>query len=128
MGKKARRREKPAKHEGAQRSPAARNAAPSSSWPDMPYSAGPTRGKLTVSVKRRQPIAGKHPRQGRPATLQSLFGTWQLPTPPRPQSKASEAVSTCVARHQRREVLFATRQTGAGATAPRKKFTNRSCK
>lgn len=131
MGKKARRKEQRSKHEVAHGSShRAREAATSSSWPDMPSRSGSSDPEQSpVSWRRRRPAPpAKTTRQGRPVDLRALFGTWQLPPQPRPPAKASEAVSVCVARHQRREVLFANGRTGQGSLAPRKKFTNKRCK
>lgn len=130
MGKKARRKESRSKHEVARGTThRAREAATSSSWPDMPYRSGSSDPEQSpVSWRKRRPLAPQQ-RPRKPAiSVKALFGSWELPPPQRPAAKALQAVSTCVARSQRREVLFANGRTGQGSLALRRKFTNTRCK
>lgn len=60
--------------------------------------------------------------------LQALFGAWELPPPQLLTVQRLQAAKTCATRHQRREVLFATRSTGSGSKSPKRHYTNRSCK
>lgn len=131
MAKSSRPKRKHGPAHGSQPSNRARNAAGSNSWSAIAFRSEPFGDEQSrVSRdKRPAPRPSKQRPRGAVPSLQALFGTWELPTTAqRPQKKPPAAVSTCVARHQRREVLFATQRTGAGSTARKIKFTNRRCK
>lgn len=136
MGRKSQtRKREPAR--GTTSTHPARNAAGSRLWPDLPSLDRPTAGRASKPRPARTAVASRrrHP-PARPLTAakkpvfspQSLFGSWELPTPHARVAKAPDALKTCIQRHERREVLFATRSTGAGSQARRLNFTNRRCK
>lgn len=131
MAKKPKRPKYRNPHEAADDFTSPRNAAASRSWADMASREGSSSPSSQVSweqrPRRKAPRSQPRPQRGRPQTLQELFGSWVVPTQ-RPAAKTLQAASTCVARHQRREVLFATQRTGAGSHARKIKFTNKRCK
>lgn len=103
----------------------------------MPYSfssdltdwtpSGPSR--KPPARRKRAPIPAKTHRPGPVINLRALFGTWDVLTPQQKEKRLKTALnaSPCAQRSARREVMFATRATGAGAIARKKHFTNRKC-
>lgn len=133
MSKKSRPKTHRSKNEAATgNSIRSRYAAASSSWPDMDYRPADDpvrRPSTTVSVDRRPIRARKQPVKKAPVpSSTALFGPWTIQTPPKVNQRAVRVATPCEARAERRQVMFATRNTGAGSTAPKRKFTNRSCK
>lgn len=111
--------------------PIARTAAGSRSlsyWTDLPQSRpamDPWRASVPPRGKRRVAASAASAVRKRPPEAVS-FGAWSLP-PTLPKQIASKAL-TCARRGIRREVMFAKRQTGAGAKGWKKHFSNRRCK
>lgn len=109
----------------------ARPAAASDDWLDVTSPvAEPARPRQLPRSYRRRLAPTPPPRRAvnPPKSPTSVFGAWTLSTPPRVEKKALEAALTCARRHSRRESLFATNSTGAGARSPKKRYTNRRCK
>lgn len=111
--------------------PVARKAAGSRSlsyWTDLPQSR-PAMEPWPASVPQRgkRRVAAPAPSRDRKRAPEAVsWGAWSLP-PTLPQKTLQKAL-TCARRGIRREVMFAKRQTGAGAKGWKKHFTNRSCK
>lgn len=128
MSRRNRRLTKP---EGARPtlSPAARYAAPSRVWGDLSPSRQPPAAAasgLQRSQRRQVSLSAvRHRRNFAPQG--DFFGAWSL-YPPSPLVQKLQRAVTCVRRGIRREVLFASRATGAGSVARKKHYSNRSCK
>jgi len=121
------------RNRGSATSPFVARSRPAASrvWDDLPQSrpgaarpaSGPHRGhtrRQAVKAPTRRTYSTTYVDPG------AIFGTWTMSTPT-PSPKTLQAASTCARRHVRREVLFATRSTGAGSKGRRLHFTNRRC-
>lgn len=102
-------------------------AASSRVWADLP-SIYPAILQSPVSRTHRvhphRPVRGLAKAPNRP-TRAINFGSWSLPS--RITAERLKSAHTCAKRHRRREVLFATRSTGAGSHGRRLYFSNRRC-
>lgn len=125
MAKKPRRQNRP---EAARYTPIARTRpAASHVWADLAYrDAAPTWRPIAMNHRfnPHRLVRGLTKAPQRPIRAFS-FGTWYLPPTPTPERL--KAASTCARRFIRREVLFATKSTGAGSRGRRLHFTNRRC-
>lgn len=110
--------------------PVARSAAGSRSlsyWPDLPLSRPELSAPASVPQRgKRHRLVASAPQVRKRAPEAVFFGAWSLP-PSLSQQTLSKAL-TCARRGIRREVMFAKRQTGAGAKGWKKHFSNRRCK
>lgn len=125
-------RQKPSRPAHHQSQPGARYAAGSSPWVDLDTRGPPGQAAAIGPRPKRRRIShatstsNTPHRFTKPPSVASIFGPWGVGSS-QPQKRLQEA-KTCALRSERREVLFATRSTGKGASTPKRKFTNRSCK
>lgn len=115
----------PARHTSVARSAAGSRSL--SYWPDLPQSRPPVLPAASVPQRGKRKVLAPAPSRDRKRPPQAVsWGEWYLP--PTLSQKTLQAAATCARRGIRREVMFAKRQTGAGAKGWKKHFSNRSCK
>lgn len=115
----------PARHTSVARSAAGSRSL--SHWPDLPLSRPPVSPAASVPQRGKRRVVAPAPSRDRKRAAQAVFwGEWYLP--PTLFQKTLQTAVTCARRGIRREVMFAKRQTGAGAKGWKKHFSNRRCK